>query len=155
MRGSRTPLATLVPSVPPPAASDQMSDSAPAELRSAAAFPPVTSHPCSSSSEERPLVPAIMAAQTNLSVRENCFFFKEPNGDLCLDNLIDAVERTAGDDSVHNFQHTGGSGFLMCTRTAVDEGFIVNNVKVAVVTVRPPITFAMCFDTPHASATNP
>lgn len=95
------------------------------------------------------------SAQTNLPVRENCFFFNAPDGDLCIDDLIDAVERTAGDDSVHVLQHMGGSRFLVCTRTAaqatklmVAEGFVVSNVKVAVEAVGPPITFVNVFRYP-------
>ncbi|KAH7939035.1 hypothetical protein HPB52_005070 [Rhipicephalus sanguineus] len=85
------------------------------------------------------LRPPAMAAQTSLPVRENCFFFNAPDGDLSIDDLIDAVERTAGDDSVHVLQHMGGSRFLICTRNAaqatklmVSEGFVVNNQKVTV-----------------------
>lgn len=88
-------------------------------------------------------------------MRENCFFFNAPDGDLSIDDLIDAVERTAGDDSVHVLQHMGGSRFLICTRNAaqatklmVSEGFVVNNQKVTVEAVGPPVTFVNVFRYP-------
>lgn len=105
--------------------------------------------------EEQPATPPAMAAQMSLPVREHCFFFNAPDGDITLDDLIDAVERTAGDDSVHVLQHMGGSRFLVCTRNAaqatkllVSEGFTVNDQKVAVEAVGPPVTFVNVFRYP-------
>lgn len=59
-----------------------------------------------------------------------------PDGDVSVDDLIYAVELTAGDDSVLALQHMGGATFLICMRNAaqatrlmVAESFIVNQVK--------------------------
>ncbi|KAH7972021.1 hypothetical protein HPB52_005406 [Rhipicephalus sanguineus] len=96
-----------------------------------------------------------MAAHVNAPVRENCFFFNAPEGDVSIDDLIDAVELTAGEDSVMVLQHMGGSKFLVCTRTAsqatklmVDEGFLLKGARVAVEAVGPPITFVNVFRYP-------
>ncbi|KAH7969180.1 hypothetical protein HPB52_015560 [Rhipicephalus sanguineus] len=85
-----------------------------------------------------------MANPSNLPVRENCFLFNAPDGDVSIDDLIDAVEETAGDDSVLVLQHMGGPKFLVCTRNAnqatrlmVAEGFKVHREHVAVEAVGP------------------
>lgn len=87
--------------------------------------------------------------------RENCFLFNAPDGDISIDDLIDAVEATAGDDSVLALQHMGGSKFLVCTRNSsqatrlmVAEGFRVNHVKVPVEAVGPPVTFVNVYRFP-------
>ncbi|KAH7935061.1 hypothetical protein HPB52_003626 [Rhipicephalus sanguineus] len=95
------------------------------------------------------------AVHSNLPVRENSFFFNAPDGDVSIDDLIDAIEITAGEDSVHVLQHMGGSRFLVCTRNAaqatklmVAEGFMLRNERVAVEAVGPPITFVNVFRYP-------
>lgn len=81
--------------------------------------------------------------------------FSAPEGDVSVDDLIDAVERTAGDDSVFVLQHMGGAKFLVCTRNAsqatrlmVAEGFEVNSVKVPVEAVGPPVTYVNVYRYP-------
>ncbi|KAH7961432.1 hypothetical protein HPB52_009050 [Rhipicephalus sanguineus] len=92
--------------------------------------------------------PTTMAANFELLVRENCFLFSAPDGDVSIDAFIDAIELTAGKDSVLVLQHMGGSMFLVCTRNAnqatrlmVAEGFRVNNERVAVEAVGPPLPY--------------
>ncbi|KAL3225330.1 hypothetical protein MRX96_025865 [Rhipicephalus microplus] len=89
-----------------------------------------------------------MATSTELPARENCFLFTAPQGNVSIDNLIDAIEFTTGDDSVYVLQHMGGAKFLLCTRNAnqatklmVEEGFRVNDQHVPVEAVGPPVTF--------------
>ncbi|KAH6937098.1 hypothetical protein HPB50_025534 [Hyalomma asiaticum] len=96
-----------------------------------------------------------MASQFNFPVRENCFLFNVPDGDVSIDDLIDAIELTAGDDSVLVLQHMGGSKFLVCTRNAnqatklmVAEGFRLNHEKVAVEAVGPPVTYVNVYRLP-------
>ncbi|KAL1444951.1 hypothetical protein MTO96_045288, partial [Rhipicephalus appendiculatus] len=96
-----------------------------------------------------------MASNGTLPVRENSFMFNAPEGDVSIDDLIDAIEATAGEDSVLVLQHMGGSRFLVCTRNAsqatrliVAGGFTVNNVKVAVEAVGPPITYVIVYRFP-------
>lgn len=96
-----------------------------------------------------------MATHFDFPVRENCFLFSAPDGDVSIDTLIDAIELTAGEDSVLVLQHMGGSKFLVCTRNAsqatrlmVAEGFRVNNERVAVEAVGPPITFVNVYRFP-------
>lgn len=96
-----------------------------------------------------------MAATTDLPVRENCFLFTAPDGDVSLDDLIDAIELEAGDDSVLVMQHMGGAKFLVCTRNAsqatklmVAEGFKVNGVSVPVEAVGPPVTYVNVYRYP-------
>lgn len=81
--------------------------------------------------------------------------FSAPEGDVSVDDLIDAVELTAGDDSVLVLQHMGGAKFLVCTRNAsqatslmVAEGFTVNGVKVPVEAVGPPVTYVNVYRYP-------
>ncbi|KAL1486361.1 hypothetical protein MTO96_046994 [Rhipicephalus appendiculatus] len=57
-----------------------------------------------------------MATNGTLPVRENSFMFNAPEGDVSIDDLIDAIEATAGEDSVLVLQHMGGSRFLVCAR---------------------------------------
>ncbi|XP_072145414.1 uncharacterized protein [Dermacentor andersoni] len=90
-----------------------------------------------------------------IPLRENCFLFNAPDGDVSIDDLIDAVELTAGEDSVLGLQHMGGSKFLVCTRNAeqatkliVAEGFSVKNVKVSVDAVGPHLTFVNVYRFP-------
>ncbi|KAH7973241.1 hypothetical protein HPB52_023199 [Rhipicephalus sanguineus] len=104
---------------------------------------------------ERPATPTGMATSGNLPVRENSFLFSAPEGDVSIDNLIDAIETTAAEDSVFVLQHMGGSRFLVCTRNAsqatrlmVAEGFRVNNEKVAVEAVGPPTTYVNVYRFP-------
>ncbi|KAH6933863.1 hypothetical protein HPB50_018618 [Hyalomma asiaticum] len=96
-----------------------------------------------------------MASQFTFPVRENCFLFNVPDGDVSIDDLIDAIELTAGDDSVLVLQHMGGSKFLVCTRNAnqatklmVAEGFRLNHEKVAVEAVGPPVTYVNVYRLP-------
>ncbi|KAL3198793.1 hypothetical protein MRX96_053744 [Rhipicephalus microplus] len=96
-----------------------------------------------------------MAATTDIPVRENCFLFTAPDGDVSLDDLIDAIELEAGDDSVLVMQHMGGAKFLVCTRNAsqatklmVAEGFKVNGVSVPVEAVGPPVTYVNVYRYP-------
>lgn len=53
-----------------------------------------------------------MDSSCETPLRENCFLFNAPDGDISVDDLIDAIELTAGDDSVLALQHTGGAKFL-------------------------------------------
>ncbi|KAH7943351.1 hypothetical protein HPB52_007151 [Rhipicephalus sanguineus] len=96
-----------------------------------------------------------MASHLTVPVRENCFLFNAPDGDVSVDDLIDAIELTAGDDSVLVLQHRGGSKFLVCTRNAnqaikliVAEGFRLNHEKVAVEAVGPPVTYVNVYRLP-------
>ncbi|XP_075722243.1 uncharacterized protein LOC119168652 isoform X1 [Rhipicephalus microplus] len=96
-----------------------------------------------------------MAPTPDLPVRENCFMFNAPEGDVSIDDLIDAVELTAGEDSVFVLQHMGGAKFLVCTRNSsqatklmVSEGFQVNGVKVPVEAVGAPVTFVNAYRYP-------
>ncbi|KAH7936467.1 hypothetical protein HPB52_023677 [Rhipicephalus sanguineus] len=96
-----------------------------------------------------------MASHFTVPVRENCFLFNAPDGDVSVDDLIDAIELTAGDDSVLVLQHMGGSNFLVCTRNAnqatkliVAEGFRLNHEKVAVEAVGPPVTYVNVYRLP-------
>ncbi|KAH6946245.1 hypothetical protein HPB50_012376 [Hyalomma asiaticum] len=96
-----------------------------------------------------------MAPQFSFPVRENCFLFNVPDGDVSTDDLIDAIELTAGDDSVLVLQHMGGSKFLVCTINAnqatkltVAEGFRLNHEKVAVEAVGPPVTYVNVYRLP-------
>lgn len=96
-----------------------------------------------------------MAATTDLPVRENCFLFTAPDGDVSLDDLIDAIELEAGDDSVLVMQHMGGAKFLVCscnasqaTKLMVAEGFKVNGVSVPVEAVGPPVTYVNVYRYP-------
>ncbi|KAH7935350.1 hypothetical protein HPB52_006467 [Rhipicephalus sanguineus] len=110
--------------------------------------PPAT---CQRDTRQRP---PVMTNPSNLPVRENCFCLTPPPG-TSLDDLIDAVEETAGDDSVLVLQHMGGSKFLVCTRNAnqptrlmVAEGFKVHREHVAVEAVSPPVTFVNIYRFP-------
>ncbi|KAH7945560.1 hypothetical protein HPB49_012889 [Dermacentor silvarum] len=96
-----------------------------------------------------------MDSSCETPLRENCFMFNAPDGDISVDDLIDAIELTAGDDSVLALQHMGGAKFLVCTRTAaqatklmVAEGFRVNHVRVPVEAVGPPVTFVNVYRLP-------
>ncbi|KAL3196346.1 hypothetical protein MRX96_001681 [Rhipicephalus microplus] len=96
-----------------------------------------------------------MVTPVELPVRENCFMFSAPEGDVSVDDLIDAIEETAGDDSVLMLQHMGGSKFLVCTRNAgqatklmVAEGFRVSGVNVPVEAVGPPVTYVNVYRYP-------
>ncbi|KAH7932643.1 hypothetical protein HPB49_000386 [Dermacentor silvarum] len=96
-----------------------------------------------------------MESSCETPLRENCFLFNAPDGDISVDDLIDAIELTAGDDSVLALQHMGGAKFLVCTRTAaqatklmVAEGFRVNHVRVPVEAVGPPVTFVNVYRLP-------
>ncbi|KAL3199546.1 hypothetical protein MRX96_043874 [Rhipicephalus microplus] len=96
-----------------------------------------------------------MATPFELSVRENCFMFSAPEGDVSVDDLIDAIEETAGDDSILMSQHMGGAKFLVCTRNAgqatklmVAEGFRVNGGNVPVEAVGPPVTYVNVYRYP-------
>ncbi|KAH7973261.1 hypothetical protein HPB52_023326 [Rhipicephalus sanguineus] len=97
-----------------------------------------------------------MATNIELPVRENFFFwFSAPEGDVTIDDLIDAVEATAGEDSILVLQHMGGAKFLVGTRNTsqatelmVAEGFKINNEKVAVEAVGPPVTFVNVYRYP-------
>ncbi|KAL1476518.1 hypothetical protein MTO96_036443 [Rhipicephalus appendiculatus] len=96
-----------------------------------------------------------MATKADLPVRENCFTFTAPEGDVSLDDLIDAIELTAGEDSVLVLQHMGGAKFLVCTRNAcqatklmVAEGFRVNGEVVPVEAVGPPVTYVNAYRYP-------
>ncbi|KAL1486369.1 hypothetical protein MTO96_047002 [Rhipicephalus appendiculatus] len=96
-----------------------------------------------------------MAATTNLPVRENSFTFTAPDGDVSIDDLIDAIELSAGDDSVLVLQHMGGAKFLICTRNAsqatrlmMAEGFRVNDQSVPVEAVGPPVTYVNVYRYP-------
>ncbi|KAH6942593.1 hypothetical protein HPB50_008250 [Hyalomma asiaticum] len=96
-----------------------------------------------------------MTQHTDTPVRENCFTFNAPEGDVSIDDLIDAVEAAAGEDSVLVLQHMGGSKFLVCTRNAaqatklmVAEGFKLKHEKVAVEAVGPPVTFVNVYRLP-------
>ncbi|KAL3203004.1 hypothetical protein MRX96_042215 [Rhipicephalus microplus] len=93
-----------------------------------------------------------MATNGNLPVRENSFMFNAPEGDVSIDEVIDAIERAAGEDSVLVLQHMGGSRFLVCTRNAnqatclmVVEGFRVDNEKVTVEAMGPPTTYVTVY----------
>lgn len=81
--------------------------------------------------------------------------FSAPEGDISVDELIDAIEETAGDDSVLVLQHMGGAKFLVCTRNAgqatrlmVAEGFEVNGARVPVEAVGPPVTYVNVYRYP-------
>ncbi|KAH7973246.1 hypothetical protein HPB52_023204 [Rhipicephalus sanguineus] len=94
------------------------------------------------------VTPTTMATNFDLPVRENCFLFCAPEGDVTTDDLTDTVEATAGEDSVLVLQHMGGAKFLVgthntsqATRLMVAEAFRINNEKVAVEAVGPPVTF--------------
>ncbi|KAL1444953.1 hypothetical protein MTO96_045290 [Rhipicephalus appendiculatus] len=94
-------------------------------------------------------------ASIDMPVRENCFTFNVADSDVSVDELIDAVELTAGEDSVLVLQHMGGSKFLVCTRNVmqatkliVAEGFRLNHEKVSVEAVGPPITFVNIYRFP-------
>ncbi|KAL3213449.1 hypothetical protein MRX96_035382 [Rhipicephalus microplus] len=96
-----------------------------------------------------------MAATSDLPVRENCFLFMAPEGDISIDDLIDAIELTAGGDNVLVLQHMGGAKFLVCiqnssqaTRSMVAEGFCVNDRRVSVEAVGPPVTFINVYTYP-------
>ncbi|KAL3192054.1 hypothetical protein MRX96_018173 [Rhipicephalus microplus] len=96
-----------------------------------------------------------MATPFELPVRENCFMFSAPDGDVSVDDLIDAIEETAGDDSVLLLQNMGGAKFLVCTRNAgqatklmVAEGFRVSGVNVPVEAVGPPVTYVNVYRYP-------
>ncbi|KAL3201822.1 hypothetical protein MRX96_042776 [Rhipicephalus microplus] len=96
-----------------------------------------------------------MAATSDLPVRENCFMFTAPEGNVSVDDLIDAIELTAGDDSVLVLQHLAGAKFLVCTRNSsqatrlmVTEAFRVNNQCVPVEAVGPPVTFVNVYRYP-------
>ncbi|KAL1415264.1 hypothetical protein MTO96_029534 [Rhipicephalus appendiculatus] len=96
-----------------------------------------------------------MAATTDLPVRENCFTFTAPDGDVSIDDLIDSIELTAGDDSVLVCKHMGGAKFLVYTRNAsqatrlmVPEGFRVKNQSVPVEAVGPPVTYVNAYRYP-------
>ncbi|KAH7943962.1 hypothetical protein HPB52_013817 [Rhipicephalus sanguineus] len=80
---------------------------------------------------------------------------EELHGDVSIDDVIDVVEETAGDNSVLVLQHMGGSKFLVCTRNAsqatklmVAEGFKINREHVAVEAVGPPVTFVNVYRFP-------
>ncbi|XP_075723846.1 uncharacterized protein LOC142765927 [Rhipicephalus microplus] len=96
-----------------------------------------------------------MASTSDLPVRENCFMFTAPDGDVSIDDLIDAVELVSGNDSVFVLQHMGGARFLVCTRNAsqatrlmVAEGFRVNGENVPVEAVGPPVTYVNAYRYP-------
>ncbi|KAL1442454.1 hypothetical protein MTO96_046410 [Rhipicephalus appendiculatus] len=96
-----------------------------------------------------------MAATTDLPARENSFMFTAPEGDVSIDDLIDAIERSAGDDSVLVLQHMGGAKFLVCTRNASQatrlmtaEGFRINGESVPVEAVGPPVTYVNVYRYP-------
>ncbi|KAL1418568.1 hypothetical protein MTO96_005603 [Rhipicephalus appendiculatus] len=95
-----------------------------------------------------------MAANVEVPVRENCFCLTPPRA-TSIDDLIDAVELTAGEDSVLVLQHMGGAKFLVCTRNVsqatklmVAEGFVVNGEKVSVEAVGPPVTYVNAYRYP-------
>ncbi|KAL3190568.1 hypothetical protein MRX96_020075 [Rhipicephalus microplus] len=48
-----------------------------------------------------------MAATTDLPVRENCFLFTAPDGDVSLDDLIDAIELEAVHDKPAKDEQNG------------------------------------------------
>ncbi|KAL3202992.1 hypothetical protein MRX96_042203 [Rhipicephalus microplus] len=96
-----------------------------------------------------------MAITSDLPVRENCSTFVAPDGDVSIDNLIDSIERTAGEDSALVSQHMAGVKFLVRTRNAseatqllVAEGFRVGAVNVPVEAIGPPVTYVNVYRYP-------
>ncbi|KAH7935029.1 hypothetical protein HPB52_002839 [Rhipicephalus sanguineus] len=69
--------------------------------------------------------------------KEHCFTFNVPEDTVSIDEIIDSIEETVGDEGVLFLQHLGTSKFLVATRTLdqatsllVNEGFCIRKEKV-------------------------
>ncbi|KAL3201277.1 hypothetical protein MRX96_043005 [Rhipicephalus microplus] len=92
------------------------------------------------------------SSSVELPLRENRLMFSAPEGDVSIDDLIDAIELVSGDDSVLVLQHMGAAGLLVCTdnasratRLIVAEGSRVNGEDVPVDAVGPPVTYVNAY----------
>ncbi|KAH7956175.1 hypothetical protein HPB52_006656 [Rhipicephalus sanguineus] len=147
------PRSPLTRPLVPPAAAGPPASAEPPRVRFHQPRPPVPPATCQRDTQQRP---PVVTNQSNLPVRENCFLFNAPDGgDVSIDDLLDAVVETTGDDSVLVLQHMGGSKFLVCTRNAnqatrlmVAEGFKVHREHVAVEAVGPAVPFVNVYRFP-------
>ncbi|KAL1476392.1 hypothetical protein MTO96_036537 [Rhipicephalus appendiculatus] len=87
--------------------------------------------------------------------KEHCFTFNVPEDTVSIDEIIDSIEETVGDEGVLFLQHLGTSKFLVATRTAdqatsllVNEGFNIREQKVSVDAVGPPIVHGNVYRLP-------
>ncbi|KAL1423889.1 hypothetical protein MTO96_020686 [Rhipicephalus appendiculatus] len=87
--------------------------------------------------------------------KEHCFTFNVPEDTVSIDEIIDSIEETVGDEGVLFLQHLGTSKFLVATRTAdqatsllVNEGFNIREQKVSVDAVGPPIVHVSVYRLP-------
>ncbi|KAH7977045.1 hypothetical protein HPB52_023227 [Rhipicephalus sanguineus] len=87
--------------------------------------------------------------------KEHCFTFNVPEDTVSIDEIIDSIEETVGDEGVLFLQHLGTSKFLVATRTAdqatsllVNEGFCIRKEKVSVDAVGPPIVHVNVYRLP-------
>ncbi|KAL1475485.1 hypothetical protein MTO96_037260 [Rhipicephalus appendiculatus] len=87
--------------------------------------------------------------------KEHCFTFNVPEDTVSIDEIIDSIEETVGDEGVLFLQHLGTSKFLVATRTAdqatsllVNEGFNIREQKVSVDAVGPPIVHVNVYRLP-------
>ncbi|KAL1450349.1 hypothetical protein MTO96_043917 [Rhipicephalus appendiculatus] len=93
--------------------------------------------------------------------KEHCFTFNVPEDTVSIDEVIDSIEETVGDEGVLFLQHLGTSKFLVATRTAdpatsllVNEGFNIREQKVSVDAVGPPIVHVNVYRLPPYVSNN-
>ncbi|KAH7943050.1 hypothetical protein HPB52_004131 [Rhipicephalus sanguineus] len=89
------------------------------------------------------------------STEGHCFTFNAPEDTVSIDEIIDSIQETVGEEGVLSLQHLGTSEFLVATRTAdqatsllVNEGFCIRKEKGSVDAVGPPIVHVNVYGLP-------
>ncbi|KAH7947447.1 hypothetical protein HPB52_012011 [Rhipicephalus sanguineus] len=92
-------------------------------------------------------VPSSSALPGTCGDSEHCFTFNVPEDTVSIDEIIDSIEETVGDEGVLFLQHLGTTAD-QATSLLVNEGFCIRKEKVSVDAVGPPIVHVNVYRLP-------